>query len=497
MLMLAAALLLPAASAPLFAQSEDADENAADAAEEAVQEVDPNDPYALMQVFVDTFEEIDRSYVKDVNRRDLVEAAIRGMLSELDPYSDYISPDDLDHFNEAITQEFGGVGIRVEFDSEARAIRVMSPLPGSPAYEAGIHSGDLILEIAGHPVRDFPAKQELNRAVELLRGKPGEKVEVGVRHVNSEEIEKITITRDLIQLDTVLGYSYNDDGTWDLMLDPDKKIGYLRLTHFTRRSPAEVREALRELKRQGMKGLILDLRTNPGGLLEAAVEIADLFLDKGLIVRTDGRNSIPRSWSAKSFGTFTGFPMAVIINNYSASASEILSAALQDHDRAVVVGQRSFGKGSVQDVIKLEDGKSVLKLTTASYHRPSGKNIHRFPNAKEDEEWGVSPNEEFEVVFNFEKFRKYQEDRRRRDSMTPSAVKSNKEEEGSEELEVFVDDQLERAREYIEQQLSRPATASEEKATDEADEEETEEANEGKKAASLPPLYPIPQDRAA
>jgi len=416
---------------------------------EAASETAPesSDYYELMRVFVDTFQEIDRNYVKEVDRRKLVEAAVRGMLEELDPYSDYIAPDDLNQFTEAISQEFGGVGIRVNWDREQRAIEVVTPMPGSPAYKAGIKAGDRLVEINGVAVKDFPNGKELDTAVEMLRGKPGEEVEVAVTHAETKDVEKLKLKRELIQLDTVLGYSLDKDAKWDMMLDPEQKIGYFRITHFTSRSAAEVREALKSLKKAGMKGLIIDLRYNPGGLLEAAVEISDLFIEKGLIVSTDGRNSAHRSWSAKSFGTFTGFPVAVIVNRYSASASEIVSACLQDHDRAIVIGERSWGKGSVQDVIDLEDGKSALKLTTASYHRPSGKNIHRFPDSKETDEWGVMPNDGYKVEFTFDDHRKYQEDRQQRDI----AGKNLKTE--------FVDRQLEKAKEYLLHAFAHPGEA--------------------------------------
>lgn len=400
--------------------------------------------FELMRVFVDTFQEIDRNYVKEVDRRALVEAAVRGMLAELDPYSDYIAPGDLEHFTEAVEQEFGGVGIRVNFDREARNIEVVTPLPGGPAYEAGIRAGDRIVEIEGQPIRDFENGREMETAIKMLKGEPGEEVRVGVRRSSSEEIDQLTLTRELIQLDTVMGYSYTEDGSWDFMFDDEQKIGYLRLTHFTRRSAAEVREALKTLKRDGMQALILDLRFNPGGLLQAAVDISDLFIERGKIVSTDGRNSSPRTWSAKRFGTFTDFPMVVLVNRYSASASEIVSACLQDHDRAVVVGERTWGKGSVQNVIDLEAGKSALKLTTASYHRPSGKNIHRFPKAKESDEWGVMPNEGFEVKFSVEEMIAYQEDRRERDVL-------GREEEFVSE---FKDTQLERGLDYLREQLA-------------------------------------------
>ncbi|MEW4487347.1 S41 family peptidase [Thalassoglobus sp. JC818] len=460
--LLTAAIFLTTVSSQgmAHAQSEDNDSAQAESDE---------DYYELMRVFVDTFQQIDRNYVKEVDRRELVDAAVRGMLSELDPYSNYISPDDVERFTEAITQEFGGVGIRVGFDDEMRAIEITTPIPGSPAYRAGIKSGDRIVEIDGEAVRDFPKNREMDRAVELLRGLPGESVEVAVRRASSGEVEKMTLTRELIQLDTVMGNTYNDDGSWNFMFDDELKIGYARLTHFTSRSAGELREALKTLRKEDMKGFILDLRFNPGGQLQSAIDISDLFIEEGRIVSTEGRNSRPRSWSAKRFGTFTGFPMAILINRYSASASEIVSACLQDHDRAVVIGERSWGKGSVQNVIELEEGNSQLKLTTASYHRPSGKNIHRFPNAKESDEWGVMPNDGYLVKFSMEEMTKYQEDRRDRDIVDPQdPVEST-----------FEDTQLEKAIEYLKAELGVEPEETQENAEEKAasgSEEESEEA---------------------
>ena len=440
-----------------------------------------DDYYELMSVFVDTFQQIDRNYVKDVNRRDLIDAAIRGMLAELDPYSNYISPDDVERFKEAITQEFGGVGIRVNFDNQMRALEVTSPIPGSPAYRAGIKSGDRIVEIDRQPVRDFPVARELEKAVELLRGLPGSEVEVSVRRVGTGEVEYMKLKREQIQLDTVLGYSYRDKDKWNFMLDEEKKIGYIRLTHFNLRSAGEMREALKSLRREGMKGLILDLRFNPGGQLQAAIDIADLFIENGEIVRTEGRNSTPRNYPAKRFGTFTGFPMAVLINRFSASASEIVSACLQDHDRAIVVGERSWGKGSVQHVIELNtSGDSQLKLTTASYFRPSGKNIHRFPNAKEEDEWGVMPSDGFEIKFNRDEMDNFQEDRRLRDIVDPQEPYVGK----------FVDTQLDKAIEYISQQLSDDPPPPK---PDAPEEPTTEKATQDAEASLRLPFLRIPR----
>ena len=364
----------------------------------------------LMSVFSDTFEHIERNYVKDVDRRQLIEAAIRGMLKELDQYSSYIAPEQLARFNLNVDQQFGGIGIQV-----TRQLTVMTPLPGTPAYKAGIRSGDQIIEIKGQATSGFPTGRKLDTAISLLKGKPGEEVTLKVQRPGKSKPIKFTIVRAIIQVPTVLGDRYGKNDQWEYMLDKKNKIGYVRLTHFARRSTDEFKAALSKLKQQDMKALILDLRFNPGGLLGQSRQIADLFIDKGTIVSTRGRNVPERTWKATAEGTFKDFPMVVLVNRVSASASEIVCAALQDHKRALVVGERTWGKGSVQNVIKLEGGASALKLTTASYHRPSGKNIHRFPNSKPGDVWGVLPDEGYAIRFSNAEMSGYQEYRRNRD----------------------------------------------------------------------------------
>lgn len=432
--------------------------------------------YELMRVFVDSFQQIDRNYVKEVNRRQLIDAAVRGMLSELDPYSNYIAPDDVGRFTEAITQKFGGVGIRVDFDETQKAIQIIAPIPGSPAYRAGILSGDLIIEIDGQPVKDFPNSREMEKAVELLRGEVGKEVEVVIRHASNQEVERVKLVREVIELETVLGYSHKSDGSWNFLVEGEQKIGYARLTHFTDRSAAELREVLKTLRKEGMQGFILDLRFNPGGQLQAAIDISDLFIEEGAIVSVEGRNRRSRTWAAKRFGTFTGFPMAILVNRYSASASEIVSACLQDHKRAIVIGERSWGKGSVQNVIDLEDGNSALKLTTASYQRPSGENIHRFPSNTDDDVWGVKPSDGFEVKFSTTQIREYQRDRNLRDNHYQDA-----EYESS-----FVDSQLEKAIEYLTSQLSKSGDATQEAKSDEQPAKPAANGEKEKEAASVP-----------
>ena len=352
-----------------------------------------------MKVFVDTFEQIDRNYVTPVDRRELMEAAMRGMILKLDPYSSYIDKQELRSFNEHVDQEFGGIGIQVTVD-RSRQLMVMTPLPGTPAYKAGIRPGDHILEIDDKATADFQEGREMESAVNLMRGKPGSVVKVMIQHIGSEAPETIEITRAVIKTPTVQGDHNDAKGEWSYMIDDKEKIAYVWLSSFGRNSAEEMHDVLVKLQKDGMKGLILDMRFNPGGLLTAATAIADFFISNGVIVSTKGRNTEEQVVKAKKAGTFSGFPMVILVNRYSASASEIVSACLQDHKRAIIVGERTWGKGSVQNVIELEGGKSALKLTTASYHRPSGKNIHRFPKATEKDEWGVMPDEGFDLKMN-------------------------------------------------------------------------------------------------
>ncbi len=271
---------------------------------------------------------------------------------------------------------------------------IISPLVGSPAYRAGMQAGDQIVAIEGKSTDDIHTVQD---AVTKLKGEPGTKVTLTTLTPSTGERRTLSLERELVHLETVMGDQRKGDDAWDFMLDHQRKIGYIRITSFSRDTEHDLAKALEELKRENVRGLILDLRFNPGGLLTSAIGVADLFVTKGKIVSTEGRNTKSRSWDAQEEGTFDGFPMAILVNRYSASASEIVSACLQDHHRAVVIGERTWGKGSVQNVIELEGGKSALKLTTASYQRPSGKNIHRFPDASEADEWGVKPDAGYDL----------------------------------------------------------------------------------------------------
>ena len=405
--------------------------------------------YKLMREFTDTFEQIERNYVKGIDRRELMEAAIKGMLSKLDRYSNYVGPKQITQFQEDIQQEFAGIGIQAQIDPQNNILTVMTPIPGSPAHKAGLRAGDRILEIAGKSTQGFT----FDDAKKLLKGKPGTMVKVGIQHLGSRKVERIDVKRAIVELATVMGDHYRPDGSWEYLIDPKNKIGYIRLSHFSQRSFNELKDALEELTSKGMKALVFDLRFNPGGLLTQATAIADLFVDDGKIVSVKGRNSQEKVWRAHKLGTHTDFPMVVLVNRYSASASEIVSACLQDHHRAVVVGERTWGKGSVQNVIDLPGGHSVLKLTTASYHRPSGKNIHRFPGAKRTDEWGVMPGEKDKVRFSIREMREYLLYRQNRDVITESGPPKDD----------FKDRQLQKAMSIVYAKLGLPDPNKKEK----------------------------------
>lgn len=438
-----------------------------------VQAATEDEYFELMKLFVDTFEQIDRNYVKPVDRRELMEAAMRGMILKLDPYSSYIDTSELKSFNESVEQEFGGIGIQVTVEPRTRQLMVMTPLPGTPAYKAGMRAGDRIIEIDEKPTADFPEGREMDSAVKMMRGKPGDTVKLKIQHKDAAEPISLEVTRAIIKTPTVLGDHYDKDGNWSYFLEGEDKIGYLRLTSFGRNSAEEIHDSLELLKKEGMKGLVLDLRFNPGGLLSAATAIADYFVESGVIVSTKGRNTEEQVYKAKKSGTFSGFPMVVLVNRYSASASEIVSACLQDHKRAVVVGERTWGKGSVQNVIELEGGKSALKLTTASYHRPSGKNIHRFPKATEKEEWGVMPDEGFEIKLSDEEMAKLFDARREREVIRTDGTVPKVE---------FVDGQLAKGMSWLKEQLA----AKKPDADKPADAEKPEADAEKNKAAGQP-----------
>ncbi len=384
----------------------------------AVGDADDDEEYfELLKLFADTLDQVERNYVEKVSRRELMEAAIEGVLAKLDQYSDYIAPEKLDNFRTGVESEFGGIGIRVGLVDGK--LTVITPLVDTPAYRAGVLTGDQIVKIADESTEGMSLEQAITR----MKGRIGSEIDLTVRHEGTGEEQTLKVQRELVRMETVFGDRRLPDDRWNFMFDAEHKIGYVRISSFSRHTHEDLQLALQRLVAQDMKGLILDLRFNPGGLLSAAIDVADLFLPDGVIVSTSGRNVPERVWSATSPGTYGDFPIAILVNRYSASASEIVAAALQDHQRAIVIGERTWGKGSVQNIIELEGGRSALKLTTAGYHRPSGKNIHRFEEATEDDDWGVKPDEGFEVKLSAGETRRLLTYQRDRDILLSPAAK--------------------------------------------------------------------------
>jgi len=407
----------------------------------------------LGRSFSEVADLVQRHYVGRVDRQALWAAGVRGMLSELgDPYSEYINPAEAAEFDEILNQEFGGIGIYVDVDQDGKRPVVISPIVGSPAYKAGVLAGDVISKIDGQPTRELSYADATSR----IRGKIGDVVKLTVERAGkAEPIDLPPIERQIINTDSVLGDTHDATGHWSFLLVGAPKIGYLRITSFGERTVGELKTALGELKSQGMQGLVLDLRNDPGGLVPAAVGVCELFLEPGKsIVSTRGRGGeIERRYAAGTGEKFLDFPMAVLVNEYSASASEIVAACLQDNGRAKIIGQRSYGKGTVQNFLRLSGHEGVLKLTTANYWRPSGKNIQRPANEKDSDQWGVSPDPGFEVKSSEEQFHQWMQWRRDRDRIRPADRTSDLTGGSGRKDSSQHDRPLARAVEYLETQI--------------------------------------------
>lgn len=317
----------------------------------------------------------------------LIVEFLEGALQELDDYSNMVWPADQAEFNKLMMGDFEGVGIQLGLDERTGRLKVVTPLEDSPALEAGIRPGDLIVSVNGGSTKGWTTED----AVRNIMGPSGSEVTLGLFRPSSGKELEFKLNRRRIILKTVRGVNRLDDGkgaAWNYMLDKEEGVAYIRLTGFHPESANELSDALKSAKAQGMKGLILDLRYNPGGLLDVAVEVVSAFVESGKVVTTSGRREQKERHDVTGHAEWSSLPLIVLINEGSASASEILAGALQDHQRAVVMGERSFGKGSVQKVLPIGD-KARLKLTTALYYLPSGRSPHKKLHA---DEWGVSPD---------------------------------------------------------------------------------------------------------
>jgi len=336
-----------------------------------------NEIYDKIDLFGEVLEKINKQYVDEIDQSKSMDSAINGLLQSLDPYSTYMTPESLKNMQTETSGEFGGLGIEVGM--EAGVVKVISPIDNTPASEAGIKAGDYIVKINNIQVQG----KSLTEAVDLMRGPVGSSIEITVRRRGVKKALIFNITREIIEVQSV-----------KLKLISDN-IGYIRLTSFNENSSDQIKEKIQNLKKnKDLKGYILDLRNNPGGLLSQAIKISDFFLENGEIVSTKSRKiSENRKWFAKKGDLIQGKTLVVLINYGSASASEIVAGALKDHKRAIVIGENSYGKGSVQSIIPLKN-KGAIRLTISKYYLPSGKSIS---------EVGVTPD--IEVVEESEKFK--------------------------------------------------------------------------------------------
>ena len=317
-------------------------------------------PLNEIRIFTEIFSKIKSDYVENIEDSTLLKNAIRGMLQGLDPHSAYLDKDSYKELQEGTSGEFGGLGIEVGY--EDGFVKVISPIDDTPAKRAGIKAGDLIIRLDGKSVKGI----SLMEAVKMMRGKPGSEIELTILRGGEEKPFNVTIVRDIITVKNIKAETI------------ESAFGYIRISNFQIHTVDDLSKALVKLENENnnmLKGLVLDLRNNPGGLLNAAVGVSDLFLDEGLIVYTEGRvKGSKLKFNAKPSEMFKDIPIIVLVNGGSASASEIVAGALQDHRRAIIMGERTFGKGSVQTILPMND-ETALKLTTARYYTPSGRSI--------------------------------------------------------------------------------------------------------------------------
>ncbi|WP_438969646.1 S41 family peptidase [Methylophaga sp.] len=320
----------------------------------------PDLPLEDLRTFSEIFGRIKSSYVEPIEDKQLLEDAIRGMLSGLDPHSSYLDLDDFQALREGTSGEFGGLGIEVSM--EDGFVKVVTPIDDTPAAKAGIQPGDLIIRLDDTPVKGMT----LTDAVDIMRGKPGSKLLLTIIREGADKPLKVELTRAIIKVESVKSK----------MLEPG--YGYVRISTFQSRTGASLREAISELKKESdgkLNGMVLDLRNNPGGVLDAAVDVSDAFITKGMIVYTEGRIAdSEQKFHATPDDLLKGAPLIVLVNGGSASASEIVAGALQDQKRAIILGSKTFGKGSVQTVMPLTN-ETAVKMTTARYYTPSGRSI--------------------------------------------------------------------------------------------------------------------------
>ena len=370
------------------------------------------------------YEAIDGLALDRPSEQELVAGAMRGMVDVLrqrgDEHSRYFRPRAAQLFREDISGDFGGVGVRIRLLGDPPQLTIVGPPePGTPAFYGGVKPDDRIVAIDGHST----AKLTMSDVLDHMRGKVGEPVTLSILRGKEDEAVTIRLERAVIQVPSVLGDRRLSDGSWQHLLEQDQRVALVRISTFGDKTVDELEQLLPALREAGAKALVIDLRNNSGGALDAAVAACNFFLPPNkLIVETRGRKGNVLEQYESWGGPYTDLPLTVLINGGSASASEIMAACLQDHGRTVIVGERSYGKGTVQQLLYMESGSSMLKLTTASFWRPSGVDIHRRPGTDEASPWGVLPDEGYDVPLDDETFLAFAKARSERDLMPVDQV---------------------------------------------------------------------------
>lgn len=405
------------------------------------------------------FSTIDRWALEDAPDQELFDAAMQGMIGVLhkhgDSHSEFIDAQHRGEYTAEYEQEFGGVGIGLRLLGDPPMPTIVSlPDSASPSFNDDVRLADRIQAVDGRSTTGM----DLEGVKRLVRGPVDETVTLTLMAPGSTTTRDVTVKRAVINIESVLGNIRGADGRWNYIVHEKPRIGYVRIIMFGDKTVAELGRVLADLEQEGLDGLILDVRDDAGGALDAAVDVSDMFLPAGrTIVTTRGRDGVVRDRSVSSgAGGYSDLPMVVIVDRNSASASEIVAACLQDYHRAAIVGQRSYGKGTVQRLIRVESGRSLLKLTSATYWRPSKKNIHRMPGDDESAEWGVTPDPGLEVKLDTGEYGAWRKYRERRDLVgedRDSALAAALEKADGKIPAEFRDRSLERAIEYLENLL--------------------------------------------
>jgi carboxyl-terminal processing protease len=399
---------------------------------------------------------IDQGSLERIPSRELFDGAMRGMVRILerhgDEHSQFLNDEESDPLRSEIRQQFGGIGVRLRIVGDPpRLIIAFPPDAGTPAARADLRAGDHILAIDGSPTE----KLAMDDVVGLMRGEPGSSVRLTIQHEHESAPRTIEVVREIIEIESIFGDTRGPDGKWNFQLPADPRIAHVRIVMFGDRTALEFAEAIERSRAEGARAVVVDLRNNSGGSLEAAVAVCDLLLPTDrTVVETRGRDGdLLRRYETSGTGRYLDLPLAIVVNRDSASAAEIVAACLQDHRRAVIVGERTFGKGTVQQLVPLANN-SLLKLTWASFWRPSGVNLHRMRDTPENGSWGVMPDAGLELRLSDEDFEAYVKYRNKRDLGDAAHLVEASEAEGdSNSDDAFVDRQLMMAVDYLRGQL--------------------------------------------